>query len=79
MLLRPPILLLSSRHLFARSLSASALCLHNLSGPRMAVQQPPWSLPTQKDPEPVLKVYNSLTRTKVGLCSHLALSSGRGS
>ncbi|KAI1795517.1 cysteinyl-tRNA synthetase [Ganoderma leucocontextum] len=30
----------------------------------MAVQQPPWSLPTQKDPEPVLKVYNSLTRTK---------------
>ncbi|KAI0743951.1 tRNA synthetases class I (C) catalytic domain-containing protein [Daedaleopsis nitida] len=30
----------------------------------MAVQQPPWSLPTQKDTEPVLKVYNSLTRTK---------------
>ncbi|EJF65018.1 cysteinyl-tRNA synthetase [Dichomitus squalens LYAD-421 SS1] len=30
----------------------------------MAVQQPPWSLPTQRAPEPVLKVYNSLTRTK---------------
>ncbi|KAH9858884.1 tRNA synthetases class I (C) catalytic domain-containing protein [Lenzites betulinus] len=30
----------------------------------MAVQQPPWSLPTQKSPEPTLKVYNSLTRTK---------------
>lgn len=31
----------------------------------MAVQQPRWSLPTQTAPEPVLKVYNSLTRTKV--------------
>ncbi|KAH9929551.1 tRNA synthetases class I (C) catalytic domain-containing protein [Epithele typhae] len=30
----------------------------------MAVQQPPWSLPTQKASEPVLKLYNSLTRTK---------------
>ncbi|KAI0633558.1 tRNA synthetases class I (C) catalytic domain-containing protein [Trametes polyzona] len=30
----------------------------------MAVQQPPWSLPTQKAPEPTLKIYNSLTRTK---------------
>ncbi len=66
MLLRPPILLLSSRHLSARSISASALRRHNLAHTRMAVQQPPWSLPTQKDSEPVLKVYNSLTRTKVG-------------
>ncbi|KAF9452772.1 cysteinyl-tRNA synthetase [Macrolepiota fuliginosa MF-IS2] len=30
----------------------------------MAVQQPPWSLPKQQPEEPVLKVYNSLTRTK---------------
>ncbi|KAI9067364.1 hypothetical protein FKP32DRAFT_1683968 [Trametes sanguinea] len=30
----------------------------------MAVQQPPWSLPSQKSPEPTLKIYNSLTRTK---------------
>lgn len=31
----------------------------------MAVQQPTWSLPVAERPEPVLKVYNSLTRTKV--------------
>ncbi|OSD07063.1 hypothetical protein PYCCODRAFT_1359815 [Trametes coccinea BRFM310] len=30
----------------------------------MAVQQPPWTLPSQKSPEPTLKIYNSLTRTK---------------
>ncbi|PIL36043.1 hypothetical protein GSI_01703 [Ganoderma sinense ZZ0214-1] len=65
MLLRSPILLLSSRHLSARSPSLSALRYHHLSPSRMAAQQPPWSLPTQRDPEPVLKVYNSLTRTKI--------------
>ncbi|KZT10897.1 uncharacterized protein LAESUDRAFT_721290 [Laetiporus sulphureus 93-53] len=30
----------------------------------MAVQQPQWSLPARKCEEPILKVYNSLTRTK---------------
>ncbi|CCL99049.1 uncharacterized protein FIBRA_01060 [Fibroporia radiculosa] len=30
----------------------------------MAVQQPPWSMPSRQADEPVLKVYNSLTRTK---------------
>ncbi|RDX40694.1 cysteinyl-tRNA synthetase [Lentinus brumalis] len=30
----------------------------------MAAQQQPWSPPAQKAPEPVLKLYNSLTRTK---------------
>ncbi|OBZ70919.1 Cysteine--tRNA ligase, cytoplasmic [Grifola frondosa] len=30
----------------------------------MAVHQPPWTLPTRKAEEPVLRVYNSLTRTK---------------
>ncbi|KAF8349126.1 tRNA synthetases class I (C) catalytic domain-containing protein [Amanita rubescens] len=30
----------------------------------MSIQQPPWSLPTPLSPEPSLKVYNSLTRTK---------------
>ncbi|KAM5530533.1 hypothetical protein V8D89_015810 [Ganoderma adspersum] len=64
MLSRSPIFFLSSRHLSARSLSLSALRHHHLSGSRMAAQQPPWSIPTHKDPEPVLKVYNSLTRTK---------------
>ncbi len=32
---------------------------------KMSIQQPPWSLPTTLSPEPSLKVYNSLTRTKV--------------
>lgn len=30
-----------------------------------AVAQAPWQVPTRVSPEPVLKVYNSLTRTKV--------------
>ncbi|KJA20025.1 hypothetical protein HYPSUDRAFT_43630 [Hypholoma sublateritium FD-334 SS-4] len=30
----------------------------------MSVQQPPWSLPEKQTEEPVLRVYNSLTRTK---------------
>ncbi|EGO25879.1 hypothetical protein SERLADRAFT_437591 [Serpula lacrymans var. lacrymans S7.9] len=30
----------------------------------MSVQQPPWSLPSRKTDEPVLKLYNSLTKTK---------------
>ncbi|KAL0956831.1 hypothetical protein HGRIS_002942 [Hohenbuehelia grisea] len=30
----------------------------------MSVQQPPWQVPTKQKDEPVLKVYNSLTRTK---------------
>lgn len=31
----------------------------------MANPQPPWTLPVQQAGEPVLKLYNSLTRTKV--------------
>ncbi|TFY58096.1 hypothetical protein EVJ58_g6625 [Rhodofomes roseus] len=30
----------------------------------MAAQQPPWSLPKRKEDEPVLKIYNSLTKSK---------------
>ncbi|KAH9920166.1 tRNA synthetases class I (C) catalytic domain-containing protein [Fomitopsis serialis] len=30
----------------------------------MAIQQPPWSLPKRKEDEPVLKIYNSLTKSK---------------
>ncbi|KAF8893454.1 tRNA synthetases class I (C) catalytic domain-containing protein [Infundibulicybe gibba] len=30
----------------------------------MAVQQPPWTIPIRQVDEPVLKIYNSLTRTK---------------
>ena len=79
MLSRSPIFLLSSRRLSPRSPSLSALRYHHLSASRMAAQQPPWSLPTQSDPEPVLKVYNSLTRTKVGFRSYPVVSGGRGS
>ena len=31
----------------------------------MSVQQPPWKLPERETAEPVLKIYNSLTKTKV--------------
>ncbi|EPT04661.1 hypothetical protein FOMPIDRAFT_1113207 [Fomitopsis schrenkii] len=31
----------------------------------MAVQQPPWYLPKCKEDEPILKVYNSLTKSKI--------------
>ncbi|KAG6827339.1 hypothetical protein H0H92_012160 [Tricholoma furcatifolium] len=31
---------------------------------RMSVQQPAWNIPERIAPEPVLKIYNSLTRTK---------------
>lgn len=40
---------------------------------KMAVQQPEWTLPVSKTEEPVLKVYNSLTRTKVRFSSLLLL------
>lgn len=32
---------------------------------RMSIQQPPWKLPERQTDDPVLKIYNSLTRTKV--------------
>ena len=35
----------------------------NLSS--MSVQQPPWSIPEKQVEEPVLRIYNSLTKTKV--------------
>ncbi|KAH9946950.1 cysteinyl-tRNA synthetase [Amylocystis lapponica] len=44
-----------------RHLTTASICVP-VRG--MAVQQPPWSLPTRTADEPVLKVYNSLTRTK---------------
>lgn len=31
----------------------------------MSVQQPPWSIPEKQVEEPVLRIYNSLTKTKV--------------
>jgi len=31
----------------------------------MSVQQPPWTIPVKEHQESVLKIYNSLTRTKV--------------
>ncbi|KAF8236043.1 hypothetical protein L208DRAFT_1391482 [Tricholoma matsutake] len=31
---------------------------------RMSIQQPPWKLPERQTDDPVLKIYNSLTRTK---------------
>lgn len=31
----------------------------------MSVQQPPWSIPEKQAQEPVLRIYNSLTKTKV--------------
>lgn len=34
---------------------------------QMSAQQPAWSLPKRQSEEPILKVYNSLTKTKVSL------------
>jgi len=31
----------------------------------MSIQQPPWSIPEKQVEEPVLRIYNSLTKTKV--------------
>ncbi|KAI0663331.1 tRNA synthetases class I (C) catalytic domain-containing protein [Cubamyces menziesii] len=47
-----------------RPLSVYSSCCKTLGNNSMAVQQPPWSLPSRKAQEPTLKIYNSLTRTK---------------
>jgi hypothetical protein len=39
----------------------------------MSVQQPPWSVPIQQSQAPVLKVYNSLTKTKVRVYKYLSI------
>jgi hypothetical protein len=39
----------------------------------MSVQQPPWSVPIQQSEAPVLKVYNSLTKTKVRVYEYLSI------
>ncbi|KAJ8482254.1 hypothetical protein ONZ45_g15017 [Pleurotus djamor] len=39
----------------------------------MSAQQPPWHLPDSQRPDPVLKVYNSLTRTKASSSSHVLI------
>lgn len=41
--------------------------LYHRNTSHMAAQQPPWSLPKQRPEEPVLHLYNSLTRTKVSI------------
>ncbi|KAI0745279.1 cysteinyl-tRNA synthetase [Earliella scabrosa] len=64
MLSRSLILSPSARKPLLRSFYTSTICYRDSAWLCMAVQQPPWSLPTQKAPDPVLKVYNSLTRTK---------------
>lgn len=45
-------------------ISAFAAPHHTRSCTSMAIQQPKWALPQRQAEEPVLKVYNSLTRTK---------------
>ena len=45
---------------FSQSIIIRKLC-------QMSKQQPEWLLPTNVIEEPVLRVYNSLTRTKVNL------------
>lgn len=41
----------------------------------MSVKQPPWSSPSKATEEPVLRVYNSLTKTKV---KHIDIMSFKG-
>lgn len=67
-------MLCSSRHLARLRLARprrtppplARLCTPAAAPHSMSVAQPPWSPPVRTAPEPVLKVYNSLTRTKVG-------------
>ena len=77
MLFSHTIVRLTTRSL-SRPLYSARYC-SQISGvsaiPTMAVQQPAWTLPTRKTDEPVLKVYNSLTRTKVNKCSLVSLVS----
>lgn len=65
--IRQPGMLLAFRARARISLPSSIW--RNISAARspakMSVEQPPWSLPIPLSPEPSLKVYNSLTRTKV--------------
>lgn len=64
----------------ARSLSSTIFlrrtCATTLRGlefkAHMSVQQPAWNLPENQAAEPVLKIYNSLTRSKVS-CQLLSL------
>lgn len=39
----------------------------------MSVQQPPWSPPKKETEEPVLRLYNSLTKTKVDLSFYCSI------
>ncbi|KAJ7467162.1 tRNA synthetases class I (C) catalytic domain-containing protein [Mycena latifolia] len=57
--------------LLTRSPASVVTCLRRLSVPRefhrstiMSVQQPPWAPPPRQREDPVLKVYNSLTKSK---------------
>ncbi|KAJ6538892.1 tRNA synthetases class I (C) catalytic domain-containing protein [Mycena vulgaris] len=57
--------------LLTRSAASGITCLGRLSASRefhrstlMSVQQPPWAPPPRRREDPVLKVYNSLTKSK---------------
>ena len=63
------IVLVATRVTRISTRSCSALTTHKREA--MSVQQPPWKLPVRKAEEPVLRVYNSLTRTKVRLVQPL--------
>lgn len=53
---------LSSIRYLRRSYTVALKTEHKVT---MSVQQPPWKLPERQTDDPVLKIYNSLTRTKV--------------
>lgn len=53
---------LSSTRCLQRSYTSAIQAEHKTS---MSVQQPAWKLPERQADEPVLRIYNSLTRTKV--------------
>lgn len=64
-----------SKLLPARYLSLNSFPLFHYSPFRrfssMSVQQPSWSIPKKEREEPVLRLYNSLTRTKVSSVNYL--------
>lgn len=46
------------------SLGRATIRLYKMSTSSSSIKQPPWSPPIPTRAEPVLKIYNSLTRTK---------------
>jgi hypothetical protein len=57
-----------------KTIRPSSITQKNRNSSSMSVQQPPWSIPEKQVEEPVLRIYNSLTKTKVSMVFLLFLN-----